>query len=84
MGYRVNIEVGCATCLDIGVCCYVDLPTPYIIFGGAHIGASWTEGGKWKGGKISILGASNEKLFFFRVILFDNSLRFKITYWNYM
>ena len=26
-----------------------------------HIGASWTEGGKWKCGKFSILGASNEK-----------------------
>ena len=32
----------------------------------AHIGASWTEGGKWKGGKFSILGASNEKSIFFQ------------------
>ena len=49
-----------------------------------HIGASWTEGGKWKCGKFSILGASNEKIFFFRIVLFGHSLSFKMTYWNYM
>ena len=49
-----------------------------------HIGASWTEGGKWKCGKFSILSASNEKNFFSRIVVFGHSLSFKMTYWNYM
>ena len=34
--------------------------------------------------RFTVLGASNEKYIFVRVILLDNSLSFKLTYWNYM
>ena len=46
-----------------------------------HNGASWTEGRIWD---LQFYAVPMKKIFFFRVLLLDNSLCFKMTYWNYM